>query len=133
MTNVRCRGQAEVIIFLLILVVGVVLYENQQWFRVAGTQPPIGASVRNSYIGAGRVLILTNQGKTALVNVTVEAANSAKNTHASYHFDRVEAAEAKELGWREWNWSVDPGETITVNADTYTLPITFSSSQLGVR
>ena len=39
----------------------------------------------------------------------------------------------KELSWREWGWSVDPGETITVSADGYTLPITFSSEQLGVK
>ena len=40
--------------------------------------------------------------------------------------------EVQELGWIEWGWSVESGETVTVRAEEHA-PITFSSEQLGVR
>lgn len=132
MNDARRTGKAGLIALLLVLAVGAGVYVWPQLVRVAGTQPPVGADVRDSLLGLGRVLQLHNQGKAALVNVVVEATNPAHNTHASHRFDRMDPGETMELGWREWGWSVDPGETYTISANDYPLSITFSSAQLGV-
>ena len=118
---------------LLAVGAGVYVYCNPQVLRLGGTQPPVSAGVRDSVLGLGRVLQLTNDGDRPLTHVKVEAANAARNEHVAYQFERIDAHEQKELGWREWGWSVEPDETVKVGADDYALSITFTSAQLRVR
>ena len=132
----RTHRKGKVGVGLLILLIGVAgfVYFFPEYLRLGGgTQPPVSASVRDSVLGLGRVLRLSVQGEKPLRNVRVEAANTAKNDRASYRFEVINPGGTEELGWREWGWSIDPNETVSVSADGYALPITFTSAQLGVR
>jgi len=133
-TNYRRRGAIQEVLGLVaIVVIGFLLvqYFKPEWIRTSN-QPPVAASVRNSLIGAGRVLQLTNQGSRPLTHVTVRAENTATNAHIGYVIKQIDPGSTEELGWREWNWNIDPGETYTITADGYSDSIVFSSSQLGV-
>ena len=132
--NYRRRGTISEGIGLLVIVVVAVLllqYFKPEWIR-GGDQPPIAATVRSSLVGLGRVLRLTNQGDRAITHVSVRAENAAHNSHIGYVITRIEPGDTAELGWQQWNWNIDPGETYTITADGYSDPIVFSSSQLGV-
>lgn len=128
------KGNVGIGLLVLLVVVVGFFYFYPEHLRLGGrTQPPVAASVRDSVLGLGRVLQLRVQGDKAIRNVQVEAVNTAKDSHASYRFDVIKPGTVEELGWREWGWSLDPSETISVSADGYALPITFTSAQLGVK
>ena len=80
----------------------------------------------------GNVVQVTNTSNKGLRGVQVTASNSAADQTASYVTGDLAAGRTAEVGWLEWNWVVEPGETVTVKANGY-LPIAFSSDQLGVR
>jgi hypothetical protein len=97
-----------------------------------GVQVPVGVSVRPSLLVITNVVQVRNESGKRLTGVVISAKNAAQNSSATYRIGVIDPGQVVEVGWGEWNWKVEPGETLTITADGF-LPIVFSSAQLGVR
>jgi hypothetical protein len=118
----------------VVILVGILLaliFFKPEVFRTRA-QVPVSVTVRPSLIGIGNVVQVRNNSAKALTEVVVTGRNPANNQTATHHVGHLGARELAEVGWMEWNWTVTPGETITISARGY-LPIVFSSDQLGIR
>lgn len=119
------------VIFIGVLILGAVIFFKPETLRTP-FQVPVSVTVRESLVGIGNVVQIRNTSNKTLTGVVVTGRNSAKNQTATYNIGSIRAGEVAEVGWMEWNWTLAPGETITVSADGF-LPIVFSSEQLGIR
>ena len=131
----RCAfGLIKFLCFIIVIgiIVAAVWIIAPQLFRVQGVQTPVSAAVRESLIGGGIVLQIQNESETALDEVVVAVFNPTSNEQARYKIDSLGPGEVKDIGWREWEWELKPGQKITVDAKGY-LPIAFSSKQLGIK
>ncbi|MCY2928027.1 MAG: hypothetical protein NTV86_00755 [Planctomycetota bacterium] len=79
---------------------------------------PVKITTRNSIVGAGRVLQILNASQRTILHLTVriEAPNGQS---AARTIDKLDPGEMVELGWLEWNWLTERGETVTVSADGF--------------
>ena len=126
-SNKGCMITATIIA----VVVGVIIF-SPQCFRVRGVQVPVGVTIRGSMIGINNVVQVRNTSVNTLTGVVIVVKNSAAAQTARYNMGSISSGETKEVGCLEWNWKVEPGETITIWADGR-LPIVFTSEELGVR
>jgi hypothetical protein len=126
-TGCGCGG----VLFIVIIVVLLVVFFRPQSFRTPA-QVPASVTIRGSLVGIGNVVQVRNTSEKSLTGVVVTGRNSASNQTVTYRIGSIEPGKTVEVGWREWNWIVVPGETITISADGY-LSIVFSSEQLGIR
>ncbi len=120
---------------LALIVVGAVVYffMNFGAGRVGGPlSPPFGVSFRNSYIGAGVVMNVSNHSDKNLYGVRVHiAGKNGRSTDANIA-TVLKPGEEKEVGWLELDrWKLEVGEDISVYADSYPAP--FMTSCLGDR
>jgi hypothetical protein len=79
---------------------------------------PVRTSVRNSYIGAGRVLQITNSSQRTILHLVVRI-EAPDGSSVARRMDKRDPREMVELGWMEWNWSAEPGETVSVSASGF--------------
>jgi hypothetical protein len=86
--------------------------------------PPVTISYRDSIVGVGRVIGITNTSAHHLYNVNVvclafDSASSA-SVQATGH---LSPGESVEVGWMEFiPWVPEPGETVEVYCADYATP-----------
>jgi hypothetical protein len=84
-------------------------------------EPPITLTIRESKVGAGMVLMITNTSDEPLHQITV----SASNDDAKRELKEVVVATTLkphatiEVGWMELDWAFQPGELVRVGAKGY--------------
>jgi len=127
----RGNGGIEVVAGLIILGVVAVVFFKPERIRTPW-QVPVSMSIRKSMVGIGNVVQVRNTSTQVLRGVVVTGRNAGTNSSATYRIGTLTPGQLVEVGWMEWNWRVDPGETVTVSADGF-LSIVFSADQLGVR
>jgi hypothetical protein len=125
------EGELGILIFVGGIIVVAFLFFKPEVFRTA-VQVPVSVSIRDSIVGIGNVVQITNTSNTTLTGVIVTGRNSGMNQSLSYEIQSLGPRQNTEVGWMEWGWKVAANETITVSASGY-LPIVFTSAQLGVR
>jgi hypothetical protein len=87
--------------------------------------PSVTVSFRNSVIGRGKVIQLTNSSNHHLYNVSVICRGVNGSSASVKATDHLAPGEMKEVGWMEFgSWTPVSGETIEVHADNYGLPVT---------
>ncbi len=119
------------ILALVALVVAAVWIFRPDLFRIQGVQTPVSVTVRESLVGRGKVLQIRNVSEEPLEGVVVRAIKPSTNEQARLEINRLKPDEATDIGWVEWNWKLEPGQRIEVDARGYA-PIVFSSKQLGI-
>jgi hypothetical protein len=84
-------------------------------------EPPICLTTRNSLIGAGKVLIITNTSDETLHQITLGISNDKKNQEVKDAVVAVtlEPHKSIELGWMELNLAFEPGDSVRVGAKGY--------------
>lgn len=85
------------------------------------SSPPVSITYRPSFVGMGKVVIITNTSNHHLYNVkmTINSSKSSASVLASEH---LSPGACVHIGWWELEkWVVEPGETVTVYADDYGL------------
>lgn len=91
----------------------------------SSTAPPITAAARDSLLGRGKVLIITNNSNHHLydVKVVMRSGESSASVRAAEHLAPLKSV---EIGWRELeNWKIEPGQRFEIHADDYNLPAVF--------
>jgi hypothetical protein len=86
--------------------------------------PPVTVSYRDSLVGMGKVMQITNRSGHHLYNVRVIGRNFDQVSSASVRAtDHLAPGDTVEVGWLEFgNWTPTPGETMEVYADDYFSP-----------
>jgi hypothetical protein len=86
--------------------------------------PPVGVTYRQSLVGMGMVVQITNKSSYHLYKVTVVGRNIKQVSSASVKAtDHLSPGGSVEVGWLEFgNWVPEPGETIEVYCDNYATP-----------
>lgn len=86
--------------------------------------PPVTLSYRDSVIGLGKVIRISNRSGHHLYNVKVVGRNVEKNSSASVKAtDHLRPGETVEVGWAEFEaWIPIPGETVEIYCDDYIVP-----------
>jgi hypothetical protein len=84
-------------------------------------EPPITLTTRDSLVGAGKVLIITNTSDETLHQITLGISNDEKNQEVK---DVVVAVTLKphdsiQVGWMELNLAFEPGDSVRVGAKGY--------------
>ena len=80
--------------------------------------PPIEVAVRDSVVGRGRVIRLTNTGDRELQLVKLDVAGSDKK-FSGVIAKSIPPHETKEVGWLELGFKVVDGMTIEVGCKDY--------------
>ena len=86
--------------------------------------PPVTITCRQSLLGVGMVVQISNTSGHHLYNVKVIGRNYQQASSASVKAcDHLAPGSVVEVGWLEFgNWVPQPGETIEVYADDYIAP-----------
>jgi hypothetical protein len=86
--------------------------------------PPVKIEFRDSLIGLGKVVQITNDSDHHLYNVKVLGRNLKQMSSGSVRAtDHLSPHSTVEVGWMEFeNWVPRSGETIEVRFDDYALP-----------
>jgi hypothetical protein len=81
-------------------------------------------SYRDSIVGVGRVIGITNTSAHHLYNVNVVCRNFEEVSSASVQAtSHLWPGGSVEVGWMEFgNWIPEPGETVEVYCDDYATP-----------
>ena len=100
-----------------LLIVGIVVFCF--WGR-----PPISVTWRTSLLESdSKVMQVTNRRGQETLVLQLEVVNSELKQDRSYTF-KVGPGATEELGILEMNWKFMPGETYSLRADGYLLPVT---------
>ena len=83
--------------------------------------PPLSIVQRDSLVGVGKVLIITNTSDDHLHECTIElSAPSGQHYGPTVFAATLKPHETVEIGWMELGeWKVEPGETVTFSAKGY--------------
>jgi len=86
--------------------------------------PPVTVTYRSSFVGLGKVVVISNNSSHHLYNVRVVGRNFEEVSSASVKAtDHLAPGSSVEVGWLEFeSWVLQPGETIEVYADNYVSP-----------
>ncbi len=76
---------------------------------------PVAMTQRTSYVGQGRVLVLSNQTPSQLT-VRVEVVRGGKTVNLGAM--SIRANSSREIGWYE-GWAFQDGDTVTVYHQSY--------------
>lgn len=93
------------------------------WITACQVQPPISVGQRESKMGQGTVVILTNTSEAALSNVRVRV--EGPDGEVKEHFQSTLAAkEVLEVGWLKLDgWPIPPGAKVAVQVEGYALAV----------
>jgi hypothetical protein len=88
--------------------------------------PPVKIDFRDSWVGNGKVIKITNTSTNHLYNVKVVIRNLKQGSIASVRAaEHLSPDSTVEVGWLELErWRPDPGEIVEVRCDEYALPKT---------
>ena len=132
--DARTRGLGVVkvllVVALIALIVGGVWAVKPEWFRFR-VQTPVSIKVRDSLVGRGKKIRVTNESEKTLEEVVVTAVDPESNERERYKIETLAPDDTVDIGWTKWSWKLGPGQRIEVDAKGY-LPIVFSSKQLGI-
>lgn len=81
--------------------------------------PPISITWRNSLLGSGKVMQLHNDSEGSL-SLSVSGSDDKDSSKVAL---TISGGATKELGILEMNWDWQSGETYTIQAAGYALPI----------
>jgi hypothetical protein len=83
--------------------------------------PPLSVVQRDSIVGEGKVLIITNASDEYLHNCTIKIQAANGNTLGQSVFAAtLKPHESIEIGWLELgNWTIEPGQIVTLGARGY--------------
>lgn len=86
--------------------------------------PPVTITYRDSFIGVGKVIQITNNSSHHLYNVRVVGRNYKEVSSASVKAtDHLSPHDYVEVGWMEFeDWVPVPGESVEVYCDDYAAP-----------
>ena len=86
--------------------------------------PPVHVGYRDSLVGMGKVMQITNTSGHHLYNVRVIGRNRDQMQSASVRVSKhLRPGATAEVGWLEFgNWTPISGETMEVYADDYMTP-----------
>lgn len=84
--------------------------------------PPVEIAYRDSLVGLGKIVRITNQADTALAALEVRLENP--NGDVKHHlFDSLAPGETYELGWKKLEgFEVAVGARVSLEAEGYALP-----------
>ncbi len=108
----------------VLAIVACVIFSACDPGRVAGPlSPPLGVSYRDSYIGHGIVMDISNHSDKTLYGVRVHITSSDGHSTDANVANALKPGEEKEVGWMELNnWKLEMGEDISIYADGYPAP-----------
>lgn len=81
--------------------------------------PPVEISFRESFVGAGKIVQVTNTSNTVLerVEVRIVAPDGSERTFLQ---EEIDAYDMLEVGWKKLGgWQVPAGAEVEVNCDGY--------------
>lgn len=86
--------------------------------------PPVAVTYRDSLLGIGKVIQITNNSSHHLYNVRVVGRNYEEASSASVKAtDHLRPHDSVEIGWLEFEaWRPLPGESVEVYCDDYATP-----------
>ena len=86
--------------------------------------PPVAVTYRDSLLGIGKVIQITNNSSHHLYNVRVVGRNYEEASSASVKAtDHLRPHDSVEVGWLEFEaWRPLPGESVEVYCDDYATP-----------
>mgnify|MGYP001812508613 FL=1 len=86
--------------------------------------PPVTVTYRDSLVGVGKVIQITNNSSHHLYNVRVVGRNYEEVSSASVKAtDHLRPHDYVEVGWMEFEaWVPIPGESVEVYCDDYAAP-----------
>lgn len=86
--------------------------------------PPVTVTYRDSAVGIGRVIQITNNSGHHLYDVKVVGRNMTQNSSASVRAtEHLRPGTTVEVGWMEFEaWTPVPGETIEIYCEDYAVP-----------
>ena len=87
-----------------------------------GATPPAAITFRYSLLDTTRVLQVTNKSNSETLVMKIDAKNHEKKLQASHTF-KVAPGATYEIGRLEMGWFFEKGETYTIHADGYPIPI----------
>ncbi len=124
----RLRGSNYSVLCFLLLFFAVVtvvyFFENLDSNRVGGPlSPPFTVTYRNSHVGRGVVMDISNRSGATLygVRVTIKA-KDGRHTSAEV-IDALRPGEDKEVGWLQLHqWVLEAGEEVSIYASGYPAP-----------
>jgi len=83
------------------------------------TDPPIEVHSRDSLIGAGRIIQVSNTSNQALSKIEVQIESPAGEERRFTH-DTLEGFETLEIGWKRLGgWEIPTGADVTVRCEGY--------------
>lgn len=86
--------------------------------------PPVTVTFRDSLVGIGKVVQITNNSTHHLYDVKVVGRNAKQNSSASVKAtEHLRPGESIEVGWMEFEaWAPEPGETVEVYCEDFAVP-----------
>ena len=86
--------------------------------------PPVTVTYRDSAVGIGKVIQITNNSTHHLYDVKVTGRNMKQNASASVKAsEHLAPGETVEVGWMEFEaWVPEPGETVEIYCEDYAVP-----------
>lgn len=86
-------------------------------------QPPISIGQRESKLGQGIIVLVTNTSDQTLNNVRIRVEGPDGSAH-EYFEVTVAAKQVLEVGWLKLDgWPVPPGAKVEVSADGYSMTV----------
>ena len=90
---------------------------------LCGCEPPISVTWRQSLLDPStRVMQVTNRDGSETLVIKLKVKNK-NQTEASSHVFKVGPGETEEIGILEMGWTFKPGDTYSLEADDYLLPV----------
>ena len=91
---------------------------------VSALPPPVQVTYRDSLVGVGKVIQITNISSHHLYNVRVVGRNYGELSSASVKAtDHLRPHQTVEVGWLEFEaWVPSPGESVEVYCNDYATP-----------
>jgi len=95
--------------------------------------PPVTVTYRDSLLGAGKVIQISNNSSHHLYDVKVVGRNAQQNSSASVKAtEHLRPGEFVEVGWLEFEaWMPVPGETVEVYCEDYAVPYVSVVPEMG--
>jgi hypothetical protein len=86
--------------------------------------PPVTVTYRDSLVGVGKVIQITNNSNHHLYDIKVVGRNIEQKSSASVKAtEHLRPGESIEVGWMEFEaWAPAPGETVEIYCEDFAVP-----------
>jgi hypothetical protein len=118
------KGGCENGCLVILGVISLVLIVLFLFFNKSPIPPNIQVGFRDSLLGRGKVVILTNRSGDHYYDVRVSVRTSNGRSASVIANRDLAPLGSCEVGWLELgNWVVEPGETVFVSTDSNPIPV----------